>query len=37
MSFKKIENESVYLEYNEIWDKIKKALNIRFYSQPIYD
>ena len=36
MSFK-IEYESVYLEYNEIWNKIKKALNIRLHSQPIYD
>ena len=35
--FFKIENESVYLEYNEIWNKIKKALNIRFHSQPTYD
>ena len=36
MSFK-IENESVYLEYNEIWNKIKKRLGIRFYSQRIYN
>ena len=36
MSFK-IENEVVYLEYNEIWNKIKKTLTIRFHSQPIYD
>ena len=35
MSFK-IEDESVYLKYNEIWNKIKKSLNIRFHSQPIY-
>ena len=33
----KIENEGVYLEYNEIWNKIKKTLNIRFHSQPVYD
>ena len=33
----KIEDESVYLKYNEIWNKIKKPLNIRFHSQPIYD
>ena len=31
MSFK-IEEESVYLKYNEIWNKIKKTLNIRFHS-----
>ena len=36
MSFN-IENEGVYLEYNEIWNKIEKTLNIRFHSQPIYD
>ena len=33
----KIEDEDSYLEYNEIWNKIKKTLNIRFHSQPIYD
>ena len=33
----KIEDESVYLKYNEIWNKIKKTLNTRFHSQPIYD
>ena len=33
----KIENESVYLKYNEIWNKIKKTRNTRFHSQPIYD
>ena len=32
MSFK-LEDESVYLKYNEIWNKIKKALNTRFHSQ----
>ena len=36
MSFK-IVNELVYLEHNEIWNKIKKILNIRFHSQTIYD
>ena len=36
MSFK-IENESVYLKYTEIWNKMKKLLNTRFHSQPIYD
>ena len=35
MSFK-IEDESVYLKYTEIWNKIKKSLNKRFHSQPIY-
>ena len=32
----KIEDESVYLEYNEIWNKIKKIVNIRSHSKPIY-
>ena len=36
MSFK-IEDESVYLKYTEIWNKIKKSLNTRFHSQPVYD
>ena len=36
MSFK-IKEEGVYLKYNEIWNKIKKLLNTRFHSQPIYD
>ena len=36
MSFK-IEDESVYLKYTEIWNKIKNSLNTRFHSQPIYD
>ena len=36
MSFK-IEGESVYLKYTEIWNKIKKSPNTRFHSQLIYD
>ena len=36
MSFK-IEDESVYSRYTEIWNKIKKTLTIRFHSQLIYD
>ena len=36
MSFK-IEDECVHLKYTEIWNKIKKSLNARFNSQPIYD
>ena len=35
MSFK-FENEGVYLEYNEILNKIKKTLGIRFH-KPTYD
>ena len=36
LSFK-IEDEKVYLKYTEIWNKIKKSLNTRFHSQPIYN
>ena len=36
MSFK-IEEESVYLKYTEIWNKIKSILNVKFHSQSIYD
>ena len=36
MSFK-IETDNVFLEYNEIWNKIKRTLGIRFHSQVIYD
>ena len=36
MSFK-IEDESVYLKYIEIWNKINKSLDIKLHSQPIYD
>ena len=31
------EDESVYLKHIEIWNKIKDILNVKFYSQPIYD
>ena len=30
-------DESVYLKYTEIWNKIKNSLNVKFHSQPIYD
>ena len=33
----KTEDDNVFLEYDEIWNKIKKTLNIKFHSQPIYD
>ena len=36
MSFK-IEHESIYFKYTEIWKTIKKSPNTRFHSQPIYD
>ena len=36
MSYK-IEDESVYIKYTEIWNKIKVILNLKFHIQPIYD
>ena len=36
MSFN-VEDETVHLKYTEIWNKIKKSLNRRFHSEPIYD
>ena len=33
----KIEDEDVCLKYNEIWNKIKSILNVKFHSQLIYD
>ena len=36
MSFK-IEEESVYLKYDEVLNKIKSILNVKFHSQSIYD
>ena len=36
MSFK-IEDDVELLKYNETWNKIKKALNIKFHSKPVYD
>ena len=36
MSFK-IEDDNVYLGYIEISNKIKRASNVRFHGQPIYD
>ena len=36
MSFK-TGDENVYLKYNEIWNKSKSMLNVKFNSQPNYD
>ena len=36
LSFK-IEDERLYLKYAEIWNMIKKPLNTKLHSQPIYD
>ena len=32
-----IEDDSVLVKYNQIWNNVKKTLNIKFYSMPIYD
>ena len=32
-----IKDDYVLNKYNEIWDKIKETLNIRFHSMPAYD
>ena len=32
-----IEDDSVLGKYNEIWNKIYKKVNIKFYSMPLYD
>ena len=36
MSFK-IEVDKVYVKYNQIWNKNKDLLGVKFYSEPIYD
>ena len=36
MSFM-IKDDSVLDKYNEIWNKIKMTLNIKFRSMPVYD
>ena len=32
-----IKNDDVLDRYNEIWNKIKEKLNIKFHSMPVYD
>ena len=32
-----IKNDSVLDKYYEIWNKIKKTLNIKLHSMPVYD
>ena len=32
-----IEDDSVLVKYNEIWNNIKKSLNVKFHSMPVYD
>ena len=36
MSFM-IEDGGVLVKYNEIWNKIKKTLSIKFHSTPVYN
>ena len=36
MSFM-VKNDDVLDKYNEIWDKVKGKLNIKFHSMPVYD
>ena len=36
MSFM-IKDDNILDKYNEIWDKIKEKLNIKFHSMPVYD
>ena len=36
MSFK-IADESVYVKYNQIWNRIKELLGVKFHTEPIYD
>ena len=31
------EDDSVLVKYNDIWNKIKKTLNIKFHGMPVYD
>ena len=33
----KIEDDEVYIKYNQIWNKIKELLGVNFNSEPIYD
>ena len=33
----KIEEESVFLKYSEIWNNIKGLLNVKFHNQPLYN
>ena len=32
-----IKDDNVLDKYNEIWDKIKETLSIKFHSMPVYD
>ena len=32
-----IKDDDVLDKYNEIWDKIKRKLKVKFHSMPVYD
>ena len=32
-----IGDDSALTKYNEIWNKVKKTLNLKFHSTPVYD
>ena len=32
-----IEDDSVLVKYNEMWNNVKKTLNIKFHGMPIYN
>ena len=32
-----IKDDDILDKYNEVWDKIKETLNIKFHSMPVYD
>ena len=32
-----IRDQSVLIKYNKIWNNMKKTLNIKFHSMPVYD
>ena len=32
-----IKDDSVLVKYHEIWNKIKKTLNTKLHSMPVYD
>ena len=32
-----IEHDSVLVKYNEIWNKVKKTLSIKFHCMPVYN
>ena len=33
----KVEDNNALVKYNEIWNRIKKMLNIKLHSKPVFD